>query len=80
MVSRRGQLLHFEAHGFLDAAKSKPMPKDALSRLASMTKLIVSVAAVMMIERGDMKLHDPRLVKKLTRPSKQRFRRGGNSS
>jgi CubicO group peptidase (beta-lactamase class C family) len=59
MVARNGQLLHFEAHGFLDAAKSKPMPKDALFRLASMTKPIVSVAAVMMIERGDMKLHDP---------------------
>ncbi|HJQ55517.1 MAG TPA: serine hydrolase domain-containing protein [Vineibacter sp.] len=59
MVARRGQLVHFEAHGFLDAAKSKPMPKDALFRLASMTKPIVSVAAVMMIERGDMKLHDP---------------------
>jgi CubicO group peptidase (beta-lactamase class C family) len=59
MVARNGQLLHFEAHGFLDDAKSKPMPKDALFRLASMTKPIVSVAAVMMIERGDMKLHDP---------------------
>ena len=59
MVARNGQLLHFEAHGFLDAAKTKPMPKDALFRLASMTKPIVSVAAVMMIERGDMKLHDP---------------------
>ena len=59
MVTRRGQLLHFEAHGFLDDAKSKPMRKDALFRLASMTKPIVSVAAVMMIERGDMKLHDP---------------------
>ncbi len=59
MVARRGQLLHFEAHGFLDDAKSKPMPKDALFRLASMTKPIVSVAAVMMIERGDMRLHDP---------------------
>jgi CubicO group peptidase (beta-lactamase class C family) len=59
MVARNGQLLHFEAHGFLDAAKTKPMPKDALFRLASMTKPIVSVAAVMMIERGDMRLHDP---------------------
>jgi CubicO group peptidase (beta-lactamase class C family) len=59
MVARHGQLLHFEAHGFLDDAKSKPMRKDALFRLASMTKPIVSVAAVMMIERGDMKLHDP---------------------
>jgi CubicO group peptidase (beta-lactamase class C family) len=59
MVARNGQLLHFEAHGFLDAAKTKPMTKDTLFRLASMTKPIVSVAAVMMIERGDMKLHDP---------------------
>ena len=59
MVARGGQLIHFEAHGFLDEAKSKPMRKDALFRLASMTKPIVSVAAVMMIERGDMKLHDP---------------------
>src|SRR3979490_477116 len=59
MVARNGQLLHFEAHGFLDAAKSKPMTKDTLFRLASMTKPIVSVAAVMMIERGDMRLHDP---------------------
>jgi CubicO group peptidase (beta-lactamase class C family) len=59
IVVRHGQLLHFEAHGFLDDAKSKPMPKDALFRLASMTKPIVSVAALMMIERGDMKLNDP---------------------
>jgi CubicO group peptidase (beta-lactamase class C family) len=35
------------------------MTKDTLFRLASMTKPIVSVAAVMMIERGDMRLHDP---------------------
>jgi CubicO group peptidase (beta-lactamase class C family) len=59
MVARNGKLVHFEAHGFLDGAKTKPMPKDALFRLASMTKPIVSVAAVMMIERGDLNLHDP---------------------
>ncbi len=59
MIARRGETAHFEAHGYLDAAKTKPMPKNALFRLASMTKPIVSVAAVMMIERGDMSLHHP---------------------
>lgn len=59
MISRRGEVVHVEAHGFLDAAKTKAMSRDALFRLASMTKPIVSVAAVMMIERGDMALHNP---------------------
>ncbi len=61
MISRRGEIVHSEAHGFLDATKTVAMPKDALFRLASMTKPIVSVAAVMMIERGDLSLHEPAL-------------------
>ncbi len=59
MVARRGQIVHFEAHGFIDAAKTKPIAKNTLFRLASMTKPIVSVAAVMLIEQGAMKLNDP---------------------
>jgi CubicO group peptidase (beta-lactamase class C family) len=59
LIARRGKVVHYEAHGFLDAAKTKPMRKDALFRLASMTKPIVSVAAVMLVEQGAMKLNDP---------------------
>lgn len=59
MVARNGVVVHNEAHGFLDAAKSKPMAKDALFRLASMTKPIVTVAAMMMVEQGKMGLNDP---------------------
>jgi CubicO group peptidase (beta-lactamase class C family) len=59
VVARRGTVVHSQAHGFLDAAKSKPMPKDALFRLASMTKPIVTVAAMMLVERGVIKLNDP---------------------
>jgi CubicO group peptidase (beta-lactamase class C family) len=59
LIARRGQVVHYEAHGFLDAKKTKPMAKDSLFRLASMTKPIVSVAAVMLIEQGAMKLNDP---------------------
>jgi CubicO group peptidase (beta-lactamase class C family) len=59
LVARNGRVVHFETHGYLDAAKSKPMRKDALFRLASMTKPIVTVAAMMLVEQGRMKLNDP---------------------
>jgi CubicO group peptidase (beta-lactamase class C family) len=59
LVARDGKIVHFESHGFLDAAKTKPMTRDAVFRLASMTKPIVTVAAMMLVEQGAMKLNDP---------------------
>jgi CubicO group peptidase (beta-lactamase class C family) len=59
MIARNGKIIYFEAHGFQDAAKTKPMPKDALFRLASMTKPIVSTAAMMLVEQGKLNLNDP---------------------
>jgi CubicO group peptidase (beta-lactamase class C family) len=59
IVARDGKVVHFETHGFLDAAKSRPMTKDALFRLASMTKPVVTAAGMMLVEQGSMKLNDP---------------------
>lgn len=59
LVARRGQVVHFEAHGHLDAARSKPMRRESLFLLASMTKPIVTAAAMMLVEQGRMKLNDP---------------------
>jgi CubicO group peptidase (beta-lactamase class C family) len=59
LIARRGELVHFEAHGFQDAAKTKPMAKDSMLRLASMTKPIVTVAAMMLVEQGVFKINDP---------------------
>ncbi len=59
LIARNGKVVHFESHGFLDAAKSKPMQKDSLFRLASMTKPIVTTAAMMLVEQGKLKLNDP---------------------
>jgi CubicO group peptidase (beta-lactamase class C family) len=59
LVSRDGKLVHFEAHGFQDAAKTKPMSKDTIFLLASMTKPIVTAAAMMLVENGRLKLNDP---------------------
>lgn len=59
LVARNGQVVHYEAHGYLDEAKTRPMQKDALFRLASMTKPIVTTAAMMLVEQGKMKINDP---------------------
>jgi CubicO group peptidase (beta-lactamase class C family) len=59
LVARHGNVVHFEAHGFLDLEKSKPLAKDALFQLASMTKPIVAAAAMMLVEHGKMSLNDP---------------------
>jgi CubicO group peptidase (beta-lactamase class C family) len=59
LIARNGKVVHFESHGFQDAKKSKAMGKDAIFRMASMTKPIVTVAGMMLVEQGKMKLNDP---------------------
>ena len=50
LIARNGKIVHFETHGFQDAAKTRPMQKDSLFRLASMTKPIVTTVAMMLVE------------------------------
>jgi CubicO group peptidase (beta-lactamase class C family) len=52
LVARRGRVVHFEAHGLNDVEAKKPMPKDAIFRLASMSKPIAATAVMTMIEEG----------------------------
>ncbi|HEY9141691.1 MAG TPA: serine hydrolase domain-containing protein [Bryobacteraceae bacterium] len=59
VVARRGRVVHFEAHGLMDLESKKPMEKDAIFRLASMTKPITGVAVLMMVEEGKIRLNDP---------------------
>lgn len=59
LVAQHGNIVHHEAVGFLDAAKTRPMPRDAIFRLASMTKPITSVATMMLAEQGLLKINDP---------------------
>lgn len=59
LIARRGEIVHFEAHGFLDQAKTKPIAKDSIFRMASMTKAITTVAAMMLVEQGAFKINDP---------------------
>ena len=59
LVARKGQIVYFESFGQLDPASGKPMTKDAIFRLYSMTKPYTSVAAMMLMEEGKLRLTDP---------------------
>jgi CubicO group peptidase (beta-lactamase class C family) len=58
-ISRNGEIIQFEAYGSLDGARMRPMTRDAIFLQASMTKPLTSVAAMMLVEQGRMKLSDP---------------------
>jgi len=59
MVARRGRIAHFEAHGFMDLEARTPMRKDAIFRIASMSKPVTGVAIMMLMEEGKLRLTDP---------------------
>jgi len=58
-ITRKGKLAYYESFGFLDTVAGTPMPKDAIFALASMTKPMTAVAALMLAERGELLLNDP---------------------
>jgi CubicO group peptidase (beta-lactamase class C family) len=59
MVARRGQIGWFDAIGRQNPAASAPMAKDSIFRIFSMTKPIVSVGIMMLVEDGHFLLSDP---------------------
>jgi CubicO group peptidase (beta-lactamase class C family) len=59
LVHRRGKLALFNSVGSLDPASGADMPVDAVFRIYSMTKPIVSVAVMMLMEQGKLLLSDP---------------------
>ena len=59
LVARKGRIAHFEAHGQMDLDAKKAMQKDALFRIASMSKPITGVAIMMLVEEGKVRLTDP---------------------
>lgn len=59
VLARHGRIALMEAIGTIDPARNVPMARDAIFRIYSMTKPIVSVAVMMLIEQGRLKLADP---------------------
>src|SRR5262249_43454932 len=59
LIARNGRVALFETHGLMDIETKKPMAKDAIFRMASMTKPITGVAIMMLVEEGKLRLTDP---------------------
>lgn len=59
IVSRHGTVLYHKAKGLADREAGRPMRADTVFRLASMTKPIVSVAVLRLVEQGLVRLDDP---------------------
>ena len=59
LVARKGKLIYADAAGFQDKDEGKPMALDSIFRIYSMTKPLVSVAAMMLVEDGKIELTDP---------------------
>jgi len=59
VIARQGQVAFGESWGFRDREAGTPMALDSIHRIASMTKPITSLAAMMLVEEGRIGLADP---------------------
>ncbi len=59
LVARNGKIPYFKAFGKKSIEDNTPVTEDTIFRIYSMTKPIVSVATMILIEKGKMELDDP---------------------
>ena len=59
IVVRNGKIVYYKAFGKADLETNKPMAKDAIFRIASMTKAITSLGVMMLHEEAKIMLDDP---------------------
>jgi CubicO group peptidase (beta-lactamase class C family) len=59
LIARRGKIAYLEAVGERDREARAPMGTDSIFRIASQTKAIVSVGALLLAEEGKLLLTDP---------------------
>jgi len=59
LIMRDGKVAYFEAFGYADRKTLRPMHRDSVFRIASMTKPLTVAAALMLMEQGKLLLTDP---------------------
>jgi CubicO group peptidase (beta-lactamase class C family) len=59
LIQQHGRPAYFESFGRRDVATGQPMTADSIFRLYSMSKPVTSVAAMMLVDDGRLKLDDP---------------------
>jgi CubicO group peptidase (beta-lactamase class C family) len=59
LVAKNGKILQFEAQGLRDIDNNKPMQKDTIFRIFSMTKPVTGTALMILFDEGKFALNDP---------------------
>jgi CubicO group peptidase (beta-lactamase class C family) len=59
LIARHGKIAYFDTWGMADREAKKPMQKDSIFRMYSMTKAVTGVAVMTLYEEGRFSLHDP---------------------
>jgi len=58
LVQRKGKVVHLGKHGLMDIEAGKPIQEDTIFRIYSMTKPVIAVAVMMLLEEGRVSLND----------------------
>jgi CubicO group peptidase (beta-lactamase class C family) len=59
LIAKNGKIVHHHAYGFANIDASVKMQENAIFRIASQTKAIISVAVLQLVEQGRVRLEDP---------------------
>jgi CubicO group peptidase (beta-lactamase class C family) len=59
LVARHGRIAYTTTIGYRDLASKTPMTDDTIFAIASMTKPVTCIAAMILVEQGKLKLDDP---------------------
>lgn len=59
LIAKNGEIVHHQSYGFSNLTNQKEMQDDAIFRIASQTKAIVSVAVLQLVQKGHIQLEDP---------------------
>src|SRR5678815_1561028 len=58
-VARKGKLVYYQSFGYLDKEAGTKMHNDSIFSIASMTKPMVAVGALTLLERGQLQIDEP---------------------
>jgi len=59
VLAREGRIVDWRTHGWRDVAAGQPFERDTIVRIFSMSKIVTSVAALILLDDGRLKLTDP---------------------
>jgi len=59
LIAHEGRVVDVGTYGYEDLARKRPMRRDAIFRIYSMTKTVTSVAVMMLVEEGKVSLETP---------------------